>query len=450
MTKYILYFLVFITLFISACDDDIIIGEDLVDDNEIGTASREDFDLSAITRYGDPIYTYKSGVIKQTFMTGLIDDPVFGKYSSDIYVAFRSTPNVSKPDFFDAVPDSIVLVLKYDTLGMYGDTAVSHTLDVFRVQEDYIDNDSIESSETFETSMMLLGSKTFIPSTRDSVSIISTSGDEIKVAPQLRIRLDDALAAEIFADSMAIENDTVLVENLKGLYLTARSNDKSMLGFNMTPSSISGLHLYYSSTVDTTRNVYSLIFRPEVFAHIEHDYSNAPVVDFIEDSEKGDSLIFTQSLQGLDPVITFPDLSDLKGNIINKATMTITVAQLDNDFSNEDFPLEAQLIGETYNEAGEKVYIEDILKFLPNDLISSTGTQVFNGRPVTNSIDGEDVIQYTLSITDFIDNIVKNDIIDAKLILSPLFREQSPRNAVLYGPNHSTYPINLRITYTEL
>ena len=438
--------LAILTLLISACDDGIIIGENLLDDEEIGTNAKEDFDLGAKTLAGKKLNTLATGRDNRSYNIGTIVDPVFGTYSADAYFAPRYA---GLPDFYNSTADSIVLVLQYDTVGVYGDTLATHELAVHRVTEDFVTRDSIDSEETIGYDAMSIGSKTFTPNTRDSITLLSRTdvGSTYKAPAQIRIRLSQDLASELLADSSAAKSDTALLESLKGLHISANSNDKSMLAVRMDDATYSSINLYYTQE-DTAKRVFTYPLRTEVFANIVHDYSGSPVEQFIDSDLLGDSLIFSQGLKGLDPQISFPDLSFLQSDIlINKATLTLTVAELEGDFPLDLYPVGNQLLASKLDDNDDRILIQDLVK--TGDL--NTGFILFGGTAEkVEQADGTTVTQYIMNITDYLKAVVDEDEQDPKIILTPFFRQESPRNAVIYGPGHSKYPVKLRITYTEL
>jgi len=385
---------------------------------------------------------------KSTYMAGEIVDPIFGSYKSDIYLA---PDYVGLPNYFGVTPDSIVLIIDYDSIGLYGNPAAEHDLRVFRVREDFVQRDSIDSAETFDVDMSPLGTKSFVPNTTDSIFIadLDSLGEVIKIPAELRIPLDIALAEELLVDSMAALSDTLLRQSFKGFKIEASTaaND-AMLAFDMSSNTGGGSIVLYYTRGDSVQSTFRYPFEIEVFSHMEQDYSGAPVEEFIGDESKGDSLFFLQAFRGLDAVFVMPDLSDYKDDrIINKVELIVTIAELAEDHSSDVFPPLRQLLASDIDEAGDVSLVQDLTKFtnLTQSLI------VFDGRPATaEGPSGEDIMQYRINITDYARNLADEDIVGDSLILTPFFRQETPRNSVLYGPGHSTYPAKLRIVYTEL
>src|SRR5690606_23305484 len=96
----------------------------------------------------------------------------------------------------NAILDSAVLSLKYlNEAAFYGNILTPMSINVFQLSEQLIKSEYY-SNEDLTSNSTPLGSLTFTPLTNDSTKIIS-NGDTIKVAPQVRIRLDDAFGQSI-------------------------------------------------------------------------------------------------------------------------------------------------------------------------------------------------------------------------------------------------------------
>jgi len=449
MNRYLLIITTAVIMLCTACDDGIVIGEDILNEEEISTGVAEDFEMSGKTVLGEPIYTFIQDRDRQTYICGEIDDPVFGRYSSDLYL---SLTYAGFPDFSNSTLDSLVLSLEYDTIGFYGDSMAVHDLSIFRVTEKFNDLDSIESSETLERGG-LLGTKSFVVNPLDSVTIDSRQeiGEKLTVFPQLRVKLDTPEAIEMaetmLSDSAIGSSSEELVDFVNGLYIESRSGGSAMLGFRLDAAAVGSLIMYYTQN-DTSKQAFAYRFNNEVFAHVEHDYAGSVVETFLDDEVKGDSLLFVQGLVGVDAEIQLPELTEFENRLINKATITLTVAELPGDLPLDQYQTDIQLYGNQIDDDGDRVLIDDIIKF-GSDV--TNGLIVFGGRPESVQLEnGETVRQYEFNITDYIQRIVAQGRTDSKFILTPFSREQSPRNTVFYGPGHSTYPAKLRINYTEL
>lgn len=443
MRRYSLFCIVLLlALIATSCDDETLVGKDLIDDGDLLLAVKDDFPITGKSVLEGPIVTFENNIDRKTYVLGSVNDPIFGSVQSDVYLGLSL---ISSPNYSNAVVDSIVLILSYDTLGTYGVYNSDFTLDVHRVREDFLSSDKIQSDQSFMVDAMPIGSKTFLPAPKDSVRVLDRLEEDsiVTLRPQIRIPLDNALAEEIFANPLASESDTSLVNLINGLYIKTTSSSDAMVGIDFSDASTSSVKLYFTVN-DTTKRLQTYPIKRAVYAEIENDASNAVLNSFLDDEAKGDSLLFQQGMGGADTELAIGDLSSLQNKLINKAELTLTVSTLPGDFPRTDYPDIQRLLAYTYNDSGEKVFIDDLEKLRGNTAES------FGGAVEKTTRDGVEVREYKLNLTDYIQRLVYEKLDTARISLSSELNVQSPRNTVFYGPKSSTYPVTLKVTYTEL
>jgi len=431
------------------CNDGSIIGNDLLENEAIELAYDDNFELEAKTIRGDSIATYRAGVSSGTYLLGQLEDPVFGNASSDIYTGI--TFGSSLPDFDNSTIDSVVLELEYDTLGFYGEDDVVHTLDVFTVEEDWFDLDTLYSDQSLAIGMSPIGSKSFVPDPiGDSVRFqvrVTDVDSFITLTSRINIRLDDAFGQSILDDADAALSDTSLVDSFKGLYIRSTTEGSSMMGINFVSNStvmIPKLAIYYTQTEDGVeqKRTYNYRLRSQVFSQFIMDNSSATVGSVLNDGEAGREMIYTQGMAGVNAEVMLPDLTALKGNLINSAQLVLTVKDEDADL----YPVNRQLLMSRYDADGERVLIEDIAR---SGLTVAQGLAILDGVPRSAELEtGETVRQVTFNITDFVRYTIEDDEPDSRLVISPVGRSETPRRTIFYGSDHPTYPAKLRIAYT--
>ena len=441
-----------ITIISIGCNDGSIIGNDLLDNEAIELAFDDDFIVSAKTLRGDSVSTFRSGQTANTYLLGQIDDPEFGKYESDIYtgISFGS----SLPEFDDATIDSIVLELEYDSLGFYGDSNEAHTIEIFRVEEDWLDRDTVYSDESFATSMTPIGSKTFVPNFRgDSIrfQVRDTDVDSfISLSPRINITLDNSFGQMLLDDEDATTSDTSLVKLVKGLYIKSTTAGNSMIGLNFLKSgSISSiipkLAIYYTqnTTTGSAKRTYNYLLRNEVYSNFKLDNSGRPVGNALNSEEAGEQFLYAQGMSGVNGEVTLPDLSALRGNLINSSQLVLTVDDENNDF----YPVNRRFLLSKYTDNGDRVLIEDVTKGGVN---ITTGLAILDGFPKrVLSENGDSITTVTFNITDFTRNTIEDELTTtSRLVISPVGRSETPRRTIFYGSKHPSYPIKLRIAYT--
>ena len=65
-------------------------------------------------------------------------------------------------------------------------------------------------------------------------------------------------------------------------------------------------------------------------ANYSHDLTGTLIEPFIDNPDLGDSLLFLQGMEGLIAKLEIPHVEELSGVIVNKADVTISLANLDN------------------------------------------------------------------------------------------------------------------------
>jgi len=463
MKKFLTYALFVSVIIITSCTDGSIIGNDLLGDEEVSLKFDESFELTGQTVLGDSLPTYIVGNINQTYMLGEIDEPIFGKYSSDVYTAFRYSSTF--PNYDNGVLDSIVLDLEYDERGFYGDTTVIHNIEVFRITEEFIESDTIYSNQTFMTDMIPLASVAMVPSKSANVNVVLRDLDIdsiVSLSPRLRIRLDDAFGMELLEDDAAESNDSTFFANYKGLYIKSTTEGSSMIGLNFNENTdfndgIARLHLYYSVTDSAdvvTLEEYSYVMSAATSSTFIHDYNGSAVGNSLNDSVAGQEFLYSQNMAGVNAEIEIPDLNFLDNNnsdtiIINAAQLVLIVNEDVSEVQSDLYPSSPQFLLSKDREDGEgKTLIDDIVK---DGIPISLGLALHDGiaKEVVQP-DGSTIKTVTFVITNYVRNLLENDIGASKVTISPVGRSESPRRTVFYGLNHPEFPAKLRIAYTKI
>src|SRR3990170_5060504 len=153
-------------LITASCTKPVLIGSDFLEEDKSHLAFKDDFDLSFFTEKTDSVVVHSKDIRQQlfTYLVGNVDDPIFfGSYSAELY-AQPILPTVGT-ELIGATLDSVVLQLRYDTLGIYGSIADLVTIEVYRMDENPAFNAKYYSNERFMSGFMtggpLLGSLMF-------------------------------------------------------------------------------------------------------------------------------------------------------------------------------------------------------------------------------------------------------------------------------------------------
>ncbi len=443
---YPLSILIVIGIFFSSCSDDTVVGNGLFENEELGIEHIDDLGIASRTIKGDSILSYSSGsTSKQTYLLGRLEDPYFGISTAAVYLNCGISGNLDTPDFTEVTNDdldSIVLALKLDTLGFYGDTEATFNIKVFRMEEDIRELDSIFSNQDFPASMLVGEISDFKPaaSATDTLRILEEGEEKTFAATgQIRIPLDISLAQEIINNQNAVQSDTSFMELINGFYVVVEPSSSSMIAVDLSPvayqSKLSELAVFYSDSLK-----YGFSAGLIKSSRFSNDYSGSTVEEALNgDVTFGDSLLFIESMAGTDVEIEFPEsLTDYNDRLLNFAELELNVASF-MDYSVDDYPYIEFLISSSENEDGELRVLEDFAlssnSFLPELL------------EVTEN--GETILRYRIPVTRYVKNIIEGTNFDNTLTLNSFIKAERPNRSIIYGTQHSTYPSKLRLTFTK-
>lgn len=442
--------LLFAGLIISSCSKPSIVGSDLLTDekDELGYIDSVGINFTATTE--DSIVTFAPNSQLTRYLCGNLNDPILGKSSSEMYFQYRYRTNVT--ELMSSFVDSVVLRITYDSAGVLSKFDEEVTIEVFEVTEDMVFDETYYIDQIFEVAQMPVGRATFIPNVADSVSIIKGGQDTLLVPPVMSIRLDEDPQFETrftsVVDSAVYTTLDGFRGEFKGFCVRMTSGDNTMLAFSLS-SIYTSLEIYYKedSQPDTEQESVEFIVDPTVdvkTVHFTHDYSMAPAGAFIGDPELCDSLSFIQGMAGLNTRFEIADLSVFDDVVINHAELILHAAVLPEDdtlFSKR--PL-GQLITKVENENGRLINSRDFALSL-GTLGSVTGLGgAFQEIEEGNITSGK----YVINTTAQIQAIARGDAENA-IFLTAFNKQRNPRRVIIFGPEHSQYPAQLRLRVTK-
>lgn len=446
-----LYVLAF-GIIINSCNDPSPIGSELLQEDQVDIFFTDSITLVASTLKEDRILTYdpNPSTINDNFLLGDYTDPVFGTVNTGIYA--QLTLDFNPPDYEGALVDSVVLTLQYDSLGTYGQLDQDlFSLGIYRVTEnidresDYFSDDSFIVDEANPLAEVL----DFSPkvSSMDSLQDIidyrfNSDGDTISIPPSLRIRFSNFFGGELVNyDSVIYANNTSFLEQFNGIHVRPLAQTPGMLSFDISSLSASGMTVYYRQDTINTQYEYSFSSRFVQFNSFEHDFQNTTIDNFFDDTTLGDSLLFLQAMSGPNIKIELPNIDDLQNIIVNKAELEFTVASdVDGDNLNNYPPIET-MIAADIGDDGEFVFLSDVL-------VGNNGS--FGGFLIDEvGEQGEAIQVYRMNISAHFQQII-DGLRDNTIYLRAFPKQEQAGRVVIYGPGHSTYPMKLKLTYTNL
>jgi hypothetical protein len=441
-------------IMIEACQEPGFVGSGLLEEGRLNINVKEDFELSTQVLVADSFPTFIKNparpgdrVINNTLMVGQFNDEIVGQAKAVGYLQYQLDPDLVTPDFSNSVLDSIVLILSYDPNLFYGNGEATHQIKVSALGE------RIDSRDTLFTSTILpierlIAEESRVINPLDSITIINyITEEEQRLRAQFRIKLDQDFANEIFSDFETLEDRTAFREKYKGLRIESNTEESAVSAFSVSPvangpNGLNRMTAYFTKD-DTLRQTYSFRFTDRNHQHFEHDFTGSLAQSMIQDPSQTEELIMVQSWQGLNIKINFDDLSFLEDKLINHASLEFAVAPLDNN-NRVNFPPAEQLLASISNN-GQLIVVSDITDL---ELASTTISSGFGGNLVFKG--GTDPGSYTMNITKTLKLIMRGDLEEKSIFVTPANRSRNAARSVLYGPKSQIRPVKLRVVYTEL
>ncbi len=312
---------------------------------------KPDPDLGLELLPGDPLgveatttpvkaFSFVDGPIRTTGLTrnlvGSYVDPQFGRSRAGIVTQIRlSSANVGAGmDTSGLQADSLVLSLAYDASSYgYGGLAAQH-FRVFEVAEPLSVDSLYETDDVPEVVPVdLVTGRDAILTPRPLMPV--QIGEET-MAPQLRIKLDRALA-ERFMDAFGtpiLNDNNSFLDHFRGLYITVDNGEQvpfqqGILYFDLL-NAASKVTLYYHDAVDMIPRTYDFPINENSVRYTvaEFDRSTVPVLEqALNDSTLVTEALYLQALGGPRIAVRLPDVMELaqEGQAISRAELIVPV-----------------------------------------------------------------------------------------------------------------------------
>jgi len=446
--KYCGFLIIFLML---NCGRTTIIGEDLLGGDALNIKWIDTSTLVSYTLADEPVKTFDPSdpTFIESFLLGNIDDPIFGTTKSELTIAI--SPERSKPVFDSITVDSVILILAVDTTKYYGNLDAVHSIEVYQVDEVIDITTEYQSDTSFNVNSQPIGGKynfTLRDLTRDSVEIWLEPGFSEKqlYPPHIRIQMTAAFAQYLIDNNTVqiYESENSFVEFIRGLQLRSILPNDAFLAFDLN-SNFNEMTFFYKEK-DGNNDQYDYSVNTLYIRHLHYDldHENSIAKQFMENKELGDSLVFMQPMGGFKAAVEFPYLDFYKDKIINKVELELTLARL----AEENPKLTpATQIATTHNRLvdGEEVFIND---FYSNFLFSKDVLPVSGGQ-LLEVKDGNLILEkYKVNLSNQIKDILSG-VSENKIFMIVYPDGERVSRSVLYGPEHSTFPMKLNVTYTE-
>lgn len=437
-----LYLILSTWILVSACNDPILVGSVLLEDEALNVEFTDGLDIEAKTILGDSSITFRriagSSFTASTYMVGNLKDPVFGRSEAVTY--FSASLLTSYPSFSEYPPDSIVLSIPFDSLGFYGDPDAVHDLEL-RALSESLESLAPEATDTLYSDQ-IVGVEPTIISTRstrvsftDSITIRAyNEGDPLfNIRPELRMELDK----QFWIDLAGSLTDTLTVDEFEsqvlGFELKSSSESNSFFGLDLFYASFNSeanINFYYTieTDEDTVRNIYQLPLGEYRHSLFTNDYAGSELEANMNDPAS--NLYYIQSQAGTSVEIDLSSAKDIGEKILNFAELKFTVQTED-----------------------EELYepIQAVFPWYENDegqlqIVGSSSTD----PPLVESYSGGSrTLSYSLDLTSHVNAIKKGEISNDKIILIPNSKAQRAHRSIILGPNDPDHPMKLNLILTK-
>jgi hypothetical protein len=324
-----------ISLFIlNSCKNQDTIGLGVINSNQVNGSL---IDTSTIVVNTVPEDSVQTNGLSHSALS-YFKDPVFGITESNLAMDLN-LPGLGSY----ALPvgtitvDSALLVIKYSGNSFYGDSLASrYKANVYQLKE-RIPSQLYYNTKTWSVDKTtLLGSKSFLARTSDSVQIITpvANGPDtlVKLSPQLRIPISTDFINKIIYNAPAdqLKSNLVFKNNVKGLYVTLDQNQTGPGGTVMFAlDSAASVQIYYKHSDGTVIDTGILVL-PSVTHAIEVKHTRSAAVQTeLANTTTGRKTFYIQGLGGLRTKISFPYIKNIIKTIggdvvVNRAELIIT------------------------------------------------------------------------------------------------------------------------------
>lgn len=424
----------------AACSKSTIVGSEILSDDFVDVHYTDTFKIKTLNVDGDSARIYPAS--NSLFLLGSVDDPVFGKSTTEAYTQLRRLFDISELENISL--DSVVLSMGINTYAFWGDTMADQSIEIYELNESLIDYDSIYSTQQFEKGMYL-GGKTYNPYLVDTAAVIFR-GDTFYYPNICRIQLDQSFGEKLLGDTLALQSDTLIQELTNGLVIKSTSSTSSVFGVSNSiylDDYTNKVILYYTQD-DTVSYSYALTLGGKRGLYIENNRSGTLLEDYIGNEPGSDSLLFLTGMLNSNVEVQIPDLDYLndEDKMINYAELEFYINK---SVWNSPYELVDQIYAYNVSQDGDISYVYD----LSISLLQSVTTYFDGTIEEVELEDGSSVMKYNINLTNEIKKRIRENDMGTLISLAPYLSADRAYRSVLYGPGSSVYPAKLKITYTQ-
>ena len=299
------------------------------------------------------------------------------------------------------------------------------------------------SNTSFATEPTPIGSVTVIPTFASTQVFDYRQGtiDTLRF-PQIRIPINKTTFLKPFAqaDSTNYTSDADFFKLFKGAVLRPADNAQSIVGINLQ-SNYAGLYFYYNGSTSPGQFQYVTNGYSAKLSSFEHDFNSSKLKNVLDKPFSADgSTIYTQAMAGVLGAVKIPEITKLKGKIINFAELELNIEAIKED-NTTYFPPASQIILYYKNTSGNYVVTSDVI-VAGEDVYKLVG-----GNPIAG-VDGKPG-KYRVNLSTHLNRMVDGKV-PSEIFIRVFPRSERAARAIFYGAGHPQYGAKLKITYTEL
>lgn len=314
------------------------------------------------------------------YLLGANSEASFGSASAAIAMDFNLPSSLVS---FGPSPrlDSVVLSLEYFSRGsIFGNAAFSQTIEVQELDERLYTDSVYYNTRRFRTKPPILGtySGNFRPA--DSITVNSSSGP-VKVAPHLRIKLDNATIGQklINAGDANLVDNEVFKNFFNGLRIYTTSlpanGDGSFAGFFLGPS-YTALTVFYN---DSQAIRFVATEQSMKASEYDHDFSGAAFENQLNAAGTEFERTYLQSMAGTKIEVKIPNLASLLNPEQHYAVVGARFRFPASDIhNNTGFPRPSRLLLLASDSLGRNALLTDLTAAYYGGNYSGKGYYEFN------------------------------------------------------------------------
>lgn len=446
LTSWLLFVLsALVLLFTQSCNDPTTLGSELLEDDRTQLSFFDTISMELVQEAGEPVLITSTLNSYPSYLFGKMQDPIFGTSSAEIFMQLQPFEGDIPTLGTGYVIDSVVLALPYSPDFFYGRVASFFDLEVRQLSEVVSSESNYLSDTTFASEAPPLTTASYRPRF-DSISYVNyfgTSRGDTAEANMLRIPLSNRFGGSLLTlDSAILVDEQAFLNAFPGLHLKPTSTGEGIAAFDID-NPLTGIYIYYH--IDNTYYQYQLRINTGILRYSaqNNDISGTVIEQVINGNapEEAENTFFTQGMAGPVFRVEFPHLDQLrdKNIVINKAELEMRIGSIPNDSSDVFLPAE-QLILTYRNEEGQQVLIDDVL-------ITSNIEDQFGG--VIIDAPGEEPDIYRMNFGTYLQKAI-DGVAPSTVYVAVALKGYNAERSIIYGPDHPTYPMQLKVSGTAL